>query len=135
MISVRPPLNIQWENFNVDVFGILVVSSIILLMFLAVSWFLFSRISIPAIDMRMEEVGIPKACHVDLFGLRVLMIANAISLPLGNLLNHEHDPFIDAKTVRLYATKSEKRLGLVVTLSAYLFALNCVIGYFFIPES
>ena len=49
-----------------------------LVLLLAVFWFYFSYVTIPRIDKRMLDAGAGRACPVDIMGLRVFVIANAI---------------------------------------------------------
>lgn len=97
---------------------------------MAISWFVFSRISIPRIDKAMGDDGLPRACPVDIFGLRVIMIAGAISLPVGNPLNHEGDPLIDVRAVRPYGTTFDRRVGVILNVSAYSMIILGLAAYF-----
>ncbi len=117
-----------------NVFDVLLILWVVSFFAIAISWFVFSRFSIPAIDKRMIEAGAPKSCPVDIMGLRVFTIANAISLPVGNPLNHRHDPFIDVDTVRKYVTPTEKRLGLILSLSIYTFLTLTIVASFYLPD-
>ncbi|WP_276677541.1 hypothetical protein [Thalassolituus oleivorans] len=117
-----------------NVFDILLISWVFSFLVIAVSWLIFSRFSIPAIDKRMAEAGAPKSCPIDIMGLRVFTIANAISLPVGSPLNHRHDPFIDVDTVRKYVTPTEKRLGLILSLSIYTFLTLTIVASLYIPD-
>lgn len=96
---------------------------------MAISWFLFTRISIPRIDRQMEGDKKPRVCPVDIFGIRALMIANAISLPLSKLPN----PIIDNKTVQPYGTRFDKRVALILSISTYMFGITAVIGGLLLP--
>jgi hypothetical protein len=118
-----------------SLFGAAIFSTIALLVILAVSWFLFSRINIVNIDKRMKEAGVPRSCPVDIMGMRVLMIASAISLPVGFFLNPSTNPLIDVESVRRFSMPNDKKLGLLVCISAYGFAVCCIVGYFLIPEA
>lgn len=100
----------------------------------AIFWFVFSRVTIPKIDKRMAEDGRDRVCPVDIMGLRVIMIATAISIPVGNPFNHKHNPLIDVEAVRPYSTKSDRITGLILFLSFNLFIVTGVMGSFFIPE-
>ncbi len=114
-----------------DVLAIIMVVWVIQFLFMAVSWFVFTRVSIPRIDRKMEEGDRPKACPVDVFGTRALFIANAISLPL---LNSEN-PIIDGKTVCAYSTRFDRRVALILSVSTYLFGVTGVIGGMLLPDS
>lgn len=106
-----------------------------LVLLLAVFWFYFSYVMIPRIDKRMLDAGAGRACPVDIMGLRVFVIANAISLPVGNILNHEHDPFIDVYTVRAFANKNDKFAAFILTITIYALIALGVLGSFFLPEN
>ncbi|MFT6422048.1 MAG: hypothetical protein ACPGGD_03885 [Thalassolituus sp.] len=118
------------ESYPV-LFSIIAYGFITSLFAMAISWFIFSRVSITRIDADMAADGLPRACPIDIFGLRVIIIAAAISLPVGNFLNHEHDPMIDVKSVRPYGTKFDKWVGLILNLSAYLMIILGVTASFF----
>ena len=111
------------------------VSFLSLFLVSAVLWFVFSYVFVPKIDKRMAESGQPKACPLDIMGLRVLMIATAIGLPVGNPLNHDGNPLISARAIRPYANSTEKLLGLMLTLTSYGWVLIALVGSFFIPEA
>lgn len=98
--------------------------------FMAGSLFVFNRISIPRIDRQMEDDNKPKACPVDLFGTRALLIANAIALPLGDYKN----PIIDAKALRPYGTRFDKCVALVLSISTILFVITTFIGGMLLPD-
>ena len=101
----------------------------------AVLWFVFSYGVIPKIDKRMEDAGESMACPTDIMGLRVLMIATAIGVPMGNPLSHGGNPLIDARSIRPYALKAEKLIGTALVVSFYSAMLIGLIGSFFISES
>ncbi|MEJ2743417.1 MAG: hypothetical protein P8176_13305 [Gammaproteobacteria bacterium] len=95
---------------------------------MAISWISFARISMTAIEKRMAADGLPRPCSWDGVGARAFWIANAISLPVGSLLNPSWDLSIDSITVRRYATRFDCRLGFVFTISGYGCAAICLIG-------
>lgn len=97
---------------------------------MVISWFLFTRISVPKIDRQMAEDKKPRACPVDIFGARALFIANAISLPLNISLN----PIIDINSVQSYANRFDKSVAIILSISTYLFALSGIAGYFFLSN-
>lgn len=99
-----------------------------LFILMGINWFIFSRLSIPRIDKQMADNGQPRACPVDIMGLRVMIIAGAISLPVGNILNHEHDPLIDVKALRPYGTAFDRRVGLVLSLTIYSLLIAGIFG-------
>lgn len=101
-----------------------------LFILMGINWFIFSCISIPRIDKHMAADGLPRVCPVDIMGLRVMMIAGAISLPVGNILNHEHDPFIDVKALRPYGTAFDRGVGLLLSLSIYSLLIVGLVGVF-----
>lgn len=101
---------------------------------LTISWFTFSYIQVPKIDDRMFQDGKEKVCPVDILGLRTLMIATAIAIPVGNPLNHEHNPFINPKAVRPYATKADKVIALILFLSVYGLLSLVLISYCMRPD-
>lgn len=101
----------------------------------AVFWFVFSYGIVPKLDKRMADAGESRACPTDIMGLRVLMIATAISLPVGNLLNHDGNPLINARAIRPYASSTDKLLGLILTVTSYAWVIMALVGYFFIPEA
>ena len=101
----------------------------------AILWFIFSYGVIPKIDRRMEDAGESRACPTDIMGLRVLMIATAIGVPIGNPLNHDGNPLIDARSIRPYALKKEKMIGTALVLSFNSAMLIGIFGSFFIPEN
>ena len=101
----------------------------------AVLWFFFSYGVIPKIDKRMADAGESRACPTDIMGLRVLMVATAISLPLGNFLNHDGNPLINARAIRPYASNTDKLLGLILTVTSYAWVIIALVGSFFIPEA
>lgn len=101
----------------------------------AILWFVFSYGIVPRIDERMAEAGKSRACPTDIMGLRVLMIATAISLPIGNFLNHDGNPLIKASELRPHASSSDKLLALVLTVTSYSWVVLALIGSFFIPET
>jgi hypothetical protein len=123
------------KGFNVNVFEFMAISCVALLFIVAVSWFVFKRISISRIDKRMADDGLDRVCSTDIMGLRVIMIATAISIPVGNPFNHEYNPLIDVNAVRPYGTKFDRIVGLILFLSFTLFTVVAVVGSFFIPES
>ncbi|MEQ3692010.1 MAG: hypothetical protein ABNH16_14855 [Thalassolituus sp.] len=102
-----------------------------LFIFMGVNWFIFSRISIPRIDKQMIDDGQARACPIDIVGLRVMMIAGAISLPVGNIFNHEDDPLIDVKALRPYGTVFDRRVGLLLSLSIYSLLIVGLVGVFY----
>ncbi len=112
------------------------IGSFLLLFFAsAIFWFVFSYGIIPKIDKRMAEAGESRACPTDIMGLRTLMIATAISLPVGNFLNHDGNPLINARAIRPYASKTDKLLGLILTVTSYAWVIIALVGSFFIPTS
>jgi hypothetical protein len=113
-----------------------VIYSVIFSLFIcaAIFWFIFSRMTIPRIDKRMAEDGRDRVCPVDIMGLRVIMIATAILIPVGNPFNHEHKPLIDVQAVRPYSTKIDRAIGLILFLSFNLFIATGVVGSFLIPD-
>tara|TARA_A100001015_G_scaffold190529_1_gene212262 strand:- start:737 stop:1096 length:360 start_codon:yes stop_codon:yes gene_type:complete len=115
--------------------GAVYISMFSLFIVSAFLWFLFSYRVVPRIDRRMAEAGQPKACPLDIMGLRVLMIATAIGLPVGNPLNHDGNPLISARAIRPYANSTEKLLGLMLTLTSYGWVLIALVGSFFTPEA
>ena len=97
-------------------------------------WFVFSYGVIPKIDRRMVDAGESRACPTDIMGLRVLMIATAIGVPMGNPLNHDGNPLIDARSIRPYALKKEKMIGTALVISFNSAMLIGIVGSFFIPD-
>ncbi|WP_370293358.1 hypothetical protein [Thalassolituus sp.] len=114
--------------------AVIFISFFSLFILSAILWFFFSYGVIPKIDKRMEDAGESRACPTDIMGLRVLMIATAIGVPMGNLLNHDGNPLIDARSIRPYALKKEKMIGTVLVISFYSAMLIGMVGSFFIPE-
>jgi len=111
------------------------IGSFLLLFFAsAILWFVFSYGVIPKIDRRMADAGESRACPTDIMGLRVLMIATAIGVPMGNPLNHDGNPLIDARSIRPYALKKEKMIGTALVISFNSAMLIGIVGSFFIPD-
>src|SRR5690554_5032858 len=73
--------------------GIVMFIGLFLFFTFAISWFVFSRISVKRIDKEMAADGVSKACPVDIMGLRIIRIAGAISMPYNSILNPEVDFF------------------------------------------
>ena len=114
--------------------AVILISFLSLFLVSAILWFVFSYGVIPKIDKRMAEAGESRACPTDIMGLRVMMIATAIGVPMGNPLNHDGNPLIDARSIRPYALKKEKILGTALVISFYSAMLVGMVGSFFIPE-
>lgn len=115
-------------------YDIILAMSGIAFIFMSVSWFVFSYLSIPSIDKRVTSDGKPKVCPVNIWGLRTLWIATAIAIPVGNLLNNEHNPFISLGAVRPYSTAWDKIVARVLFISFYGFLCILLIGYVLYPE-
>jgi hypothetical protein len=114
----------------------ILIGSFLLLFFAsAILWFVFSYGIVPKIDKRMADAGESRACPTDIMGLRVLMIATAIGVPMGNPLNHDRNPLIDARSIRPYALKKEKMVGTALVISFNSAMLIGIVGSFFIPEA
>lgn len=115
-------------------FGVLFFTTLFFFLFMAISWFVFNYMCIPRIDKRISDDGKSKASPVDIWGLRTLNIAIAVSLPLNCPLNHDHNPFINPKDVHPYATKLDRIIGFILVASTALGIITGVISSFFVPQ-
>src|SRR5690554_7031827 len=89
--------------------------SILILFFMfAISWFVFSRVSVKRIDKEMAADGVSKACPVDIMGLRIIRIAGAISMSYDNTLNLQVRPHMDFRLLHAYTKKHDRILAFVV---------------------
>src|SRR5690554_3251902 len=93
---------------------------LILFFMFAISWFVFSRVSVKRIDKEMAADGVSKACPVDIMGLRIIRIAGAISMSYNSILNPEVDFFMDIRPIQPYAKKHDRILAFVVFTSGHL---------------
>lgn len=115
-------------------YDLILLISVTLFIFSAISWFLFSYVFIPRIDKRIADNGKSKVCPVNIWGLRTLWIATAIAIPVGNPLNHEHNPFISPKSVRPYTTQADKAVARILFISFYGFLIMVLLSYLLYPE-
>ncbi|WP_221794014.1 hypothetical protein [Oceanobacter mangrovi] len=103
------------------------VGGLSMLIFL-VSWVLFARLSVPAIDRRMIADGHDRACRWDQLGMRTFWIATAVAFPFGSILNNKYDPSIDGETVHQYGRRFDRALALILSLSGLIFIVILLLG-------
>jgi len=110
--------------------GIVMFIGLFLFFTFAISWFVFSRVSVKRIDKEMAADGVSKACPVDIMGLRIIRIAGAISMPYNSILNPEVDFFMDIRPIQPYAKKRDRILAFMVYTSGYLCILLIIFDTF-----
>jgi len=110
--------------------GIVMFIGLFLFFTFAISWFVFSRVSVKRIDKEMAADGVPKACPVDIIGLRVLTIAAAISMPYNSIINPEVTMFMDIRPIQPYAKKHDRILAFIVFTSVHLCILLIIFDTF-----
>ena len=94
------------------------------------SWLCFARLSMARIEREMKRDGLSRSSAWDGVGLRVLWYVYAIVLPVGDW-NRADDPMIDVPTVRRYATRFDRILGMILFVSGNLSVILILIGEVF----
>ncbi len=97
------------ENWYYAIFSILMTVTFI-------SWLGFARFSMARIEREMKKDGLLRSAAWDGVGLRVLWYVHAIALPVGDW-NPANNPFIDVPTVRCYANRFDRILGMILFVS------------------
>ncbi|WP_097459944.1 hypothetical protein [Mangrovitalea sediminis] len=94
---------------------------------MAVSWLSFSRLAMARIERQMREDGCPNPVPWDTIGVRAVLYAYTIVIPLGTF-NTVKSPFIDVPAVRRYANDLDRKLGLALLFSLVLMVIVVVTG-------
>jgi hypothetical protein len=111
------------EAWYSSAFGILAVVT-------CICWLCFARLTMARIEREMKRDGLSRSSSWDGVGLRVLWYLYAIVLPVGDW-NRADDPMIDVPTVRRYATRFDRILGMIFFVAGNTWVIVIVLGEIF----
>ncbi|MEC8104602.1 MAG: hypothetical protein VXZ24_09040 [Pseudomonadota bacterium] len=90
---------------------------------------LFNRTTVPRIDSRIEQAGHSKEMSIDVMGTRALWFSDVLALGfLG--INSGNYPFINGELINEHATRYDKLLGFIVSVSLYGMILILLVSWF-----
>lgn len=112
------------QTWFYTLFGIFMMATFI-------SWLCFARLSMARIEREMKRDGLSRCSPWDGVGYRVLWYLWAIVLPVGDW-NRADDPLIDVPTVRRYATRFDRILGMIFFVSGHTYIIVVVLGEVFL---
>ena len=119
----------------VTLFDYVLVAWICLLILTCVSWILFSRKNLNALEERAKKAGLYQQEPVDVMGTRVLIISNVLILPTYIARRFEGTPLEGISKMRAYASVADRRSALLLVLAMHTLALLTLVIYFLPVES
>ncbi|KZZ01076.1 hypothetical protein A3746_17615 [Oleibacter sp. HI0075] len=114
----------------VNLFDYVMVAWLCLLIVTCVSWVLFSRKNLNALEERAKKAGFYEQEPVDVTGTRVLIISNVLVLPAFVARRFEGTPLEQISKMRLYASVADRRSALILVLAMHTLALLTLAIYF-----
>ena len=113
-----------------NLFDYVMVAWLCLLIVTCVSWVLFSRKNLNALEERAKKAGLYEQEPVDVMGTRVLIISNVLVLPAFVARRFEGTPLEQISKMRLYASVADRRSALILVLAMHTLALLTLAIYF-----